>query len=281
MTDDTGLQHFLNQAANHRLLTAQEERDLARRAAAGDDSAREKLILSNIRLVVSIARHYRNRGLPYSDVIQEGVLGLDRAARKFDPERGYRFSTYATLWIKQAIQRGLSGASTTIRLPPLVADRRLKARAKLLEDPDLGVDDIAEMLEVTPAHIAGALGAAEVVTSLDRIEWTSPDSDRTLLDTLADPFSPDPEDGISAYPEALVRRAARALPYEQREILFYLHWVSSDYVYVLDNGKELRGPFTASDVAKIVGKDAGRVRKIRDDAERAVRLVLDSEGDSM
>lgn len=197
---DEGLQAFLNKALNHKLLTPSQEKLLAREAARGGpagDAARQKLIVSNLRLVISIARYYRNRGLPFSDVIQDGILGLDRAARKFDPDRGFRFSTYATLWIRQAIQRGLSGTGSTIRLPPQISEYRAKARGlQMRTGRDLSIAELAEELDIPEPRLRQALEAAEVVSSLDREVSLNEDYTNTLLDTLADPNAPDPYDEL-------------------------------------------------------------------------------------
>jgi RNA polymerase sigma factor (sigma-70 family) len=204
--DDEGLKQFLNAAADHRLLTADEEKALGRiarrvysrnleHACSGCPScrARHELVNCNIRLVVNIARYYRNRGLPMSDVIQNGILGLDRAARKFDPERNIRFSTYATLWIKQAIQRGLTSGGSTIRLPAHVAGRRAKARAALSLDAEQSLTLLAASMDISLANVERALEAAEVVTSLDR-EMYGDDYTHTMLDATPDPHAPDPAD---------------------------------------------------------------------------------------
>src|SRR3954449_3587389 len=136
------LQIFLNQASRHPLLTAAEEIELAKRIERGDIDAKDRMINSNLRLVVSQARRYQGLGLPLGDLVQEGTLGLIRAAEKFDWRKGFKFSTYATLWIRQSIQRGLANTSRTIRLPAHIEQRERKlARverdltAKLSHDP--------------------------------------------------------------------------------------------------------------------------------------------------
>ena len=123
------LQLFLNEVGRHPLLTAREEVELAKRIERGDHEAKERMINSNLRLVVSIAKRYQGHGLSLLDLIQEGIIGLIRAAEKFDWRRGFKFSTYATLWIRQAIQRGLENSSRTIRLPVHIAQRERTAVA--------------------------------------------------------------------------------------------------------------------------------------------------------
>lgn len=204
---DESLQTFLRKAAAHRLLTSVEEKELGRRWQAGDREARNELVLCNIRLVVSVARYYRNRGLTMDEVVQEGIIGLNRAAEKFDPDRDIRFSTYATLWIKQAIQRGLQKGGAPIRLPSTVAGIRVKVRGYHIKNPDATVQEIADSLDLDEKDVLLALGmgfqkadgtwdySAEVITSLDRV-ILSDDHTHTMLDGMADEFAPDPADVV-------------------------------------------------------------------------------------
>ena len=136
-TDSLGL--FLKDIGRVRLLTAQEELDLARRIERGDFDAKQKMVESNLRLVVSIAKNYRNQGLPFLDLIQEGTLGLVRAAEKFDYRKGFKFSTYATWWIRQAIARALADKARTIRIPvPIVEKLNRIGRADRSSSPSWG-----------------------------------------------------------------------------------------------------------------------------------------------
>lgn len=261
---DEGTQRFLRMAAGHRLLSAREEKELARAAAKGDTAARHKLLLHNLRLVVSIARHYRNRGLPFADVIQDGILGLDRATIKFDPERGYKFSTYATLWIRQAIRRGLSGTGSTIRLPPQVAERRAKARAALLKDPMRDLQELAESLELEAGQLANALGAAEVVTSLDREISIDDDYAHTLLDTLADPLAHDPAHHLPETNPELHDALADLEPLQQKVIR-------------LRFGFDGEAPMSLAEVAERLGyKGTTTVQAAQREALKQLRAVLES-----
>src|SRR3954469_6294450 len=167
------LQLFLNEVRRYPLLTADEEVELAKQIERGDTEAKERMINSNLRLVVSLARKYQGQDLPLLDLIQEGILGLIRAAEKFDWRRGYKFSTYATFWIRQAIQRALETKARTIRLPSDVAqhERRIARVERQLEqqngdDPD--DERIAREAGLTMHQLERVRGAARTVTSLER-----------------------------------------------------------------------------------------------------------------
>jgi RNA polymerase primary sigma factor len=167
------LQLFLNEMARYPLLTARQEVELAKRIERGDLDAKHRMINSNLRLVVSIAKRYQGQDLFLLDLIQEGVLGLIRAVEKFDWRRGFKFSTYATWWIRQGVQRGIANRAHTIRLPVHVADRERKlARAQTRLTGSLGrAPSDAELAEATGlplAHVLGVRSAARAVTSLDR-----------------------------------------------------------------------------------------------------------------
>lgn len=208
----TDFADFLANAAGHRLLSPAEEQQLAKKTwpvFSKDDKhvcsdpacpacpARQELILCNIRLVISIARYFRGRGLPPEDVIQEGIIGLHRAATKFDPNRNIRFSTYGTLWIRQAIQRALLGRGSTIRLPSAVASNRAKVRDKIRTGHTSDVLALAAELNMEPGDVERALAAAEVITSLDKeLRGGNDDSLITLLDSISDPYADDPFDLI-------------------------------------------------------------------------------------
>ncbi len=167
------LQLFLNEAARYRLLTAPEEVELAKRIERGDRRAKELMINSNLRLVVSIAKRYQGHGLSLLDLIQEGIIGLIRAVEKFDYRRGFKFSTYATWWIRQAVQRGVANKSRTIRIPVHIVEREQKiARAERSLAPKLGrvpsEDEIAEEAKLPLKQVREVRQAARAVTSLDK-----------------------------------------------------------------------------------------------------------------
>jgi len=172
VTTDT-LQLFMNEIGRHPLLTAGEEVELAKRIERGDKAAKDRMINSNLRLVVSIAKRYQSHELPLLDLIQEGILGLIRAVEKFDWRRGYKFSTYATWWIRQAVQRGVANRSRTIRIPVHIADRERKfARAERELTARLGrapsEEEIAKAAKLPLAQLREIRAAARTVTSLDR-----------------------------------------------------------------------------------------------------------------
>ncbi len=162
----------MNRAGRYPLLTAAEEVALAKRIERGDAAAKERMINSNLRLVISIAKRYQG-GVPLFDLIQEGVIGLNRAAEKFDWRRGYKFSTYATWWIRQACQRAISGQSATIRIPTHVNERRAKiARARRRLEAEHGHaptrQELADATELPLKHVDEALDAAEAPLSLNQ-----------------------------------------------------------------------------------------------------------------
>jgi RNA polymerase primary sigma factor len=167
------LQLFMREARRTPLLTAADEVELAKRVEGGDAAARERMINANLRLVISIARRYQNQGMALLDLIQEGVIGLMRAVEKFDWRRGYKFSTYATWWIRQAVQRGVANQARTIRLPvhivehqQRIARNESRLRAKLGRDPT--DEEIGEAARLPAERVAEIRDAARTVTSLDR-----------------------------------------------------------------------------------------------------------------
>src|ERR1700758_2782897 len=172
MTTDS-LQLFLNEAGRYPLLSAAEEVELAKKIERGDQHAKDRMINSNLRLVVSIAKKYQGHGLSLLDLIQEGIIGLIRAVEKFDWRRGYKFSTYATWWIRQAVQRGVANKSRTIRIPVHIVEREQRiARAERdlmleLERPPTD-EEVAKKAELSPKHVREVRGAARAVASLDR-----------------------------------------------------------------------------------------------------------------
>src|SRR3989449_6645542 len=167
------LQLFLNEAGRYKLLTASEEVELAKRFERGDREAKDLMINSNLRLVVSIAKKYQGHGISLLDLIQEGIIGLIRAVEKFDWRRGYKFSTYATWWIRQAVQRGVANKSRTIRIPVHIVEREQKiARAErelvLQLERAPTEEEVAKKAKLRPKHVKEVRAAARTVASLDK-----------------------------------------------------------------------------------------------------------------
>ncbi len=213
---------FLQEVRRHPLLTRAEEVSLAKRIERGELEAKEQLINSNLRLVISNARKYQGHELPLLDLIQEGIFGLIRAAEKFDWRRGYKFSTYATFWIRQAIQRALDNRARTIRIPVHLGQRERKiARAQSELAAHLGRDptddEIAQAAELTLDEVQEARAAARVVTSLDRPVG---DQEETAFGALlpSGERGPDEEVDILLREDAL-RRALERLPEREREVV--------------------------------------------------------------
>jgi RNA polymerase primary sigma factor len=214
---------FMNEIGRHRLLTAAEEVELAKRVERGDKEAKERMINSNLRLVVSIAKRYQGHGLPLGDLIQEGIIGLNRAVEKFDWRRGFKFSTYATWWIRQACQRAISSQARTIRVPAHVHERRLKlARVARQIEAELGreptSEELAEASGFPLQHVEEALGAVEASVSLNR--EVGEDGGGELGDLFPDPAAVDPvEEADETLRRQAVRTALRALPELERRVL--------------------------------------------------------------
>ena len=217
------LQLFLADVGRHKLLTAAEEVTLAKAIERGDMRAKRRMIESNLRLVVSIAKGYRGLGVPFMDLIQEGTLGLNRAVEKFDWRRGFKFSTYATWWIRQSVQRAVANHARTIRVPVHVVERQQKlSRAARRLEVELGreatKDELAEATGLPMQHVDEAMGAAHASVSLN--QTVGADDEGELGDLFADREAADPFDEAE---ESLrrqgVRKALDALPERERRIL--------------------------------------------------------------
>src|ERR671912_1861785 len=212
------LQLFLNEVGRYQLLTAEEEVELAKRIERGDREAKERMINSNLRLVVSIAKRYQGHGVPLLDLIQDGTIGLNRAVEKFDYRKGFKFSTYATWWIRQACQRAVANQAETIRIPVHVQERRMKLRrvGQKLET-QLGrtptVEELAEADQLDLKHAEEAVEAVEVSASLNQ---TGGDGDAEFGDLFADDNAEDPVELADVSLERRRLREALAL-LEERE----------------------------------------------------------------
>ena len=221
--DADPVQLYLNESGSTPLLTAAEEILVARASLAGDEAARHRMINSNLRLVVMIAKRYTNRGLPLLDLIEEGNLGLMRAVEKFDPERGFRFSTYATWWIRQSIERALMNQGRTIRLPihiqkdinTIVRCTR-ELRSSLRREPS--TSEIADVLDRDPGEVSKLLKLSEKITSVDN--QLSDDTERSLVDTVSSLVEDNPLSLVDDEKvEGFLEEWLDDLPDRQREIL--------------------------------------------------------------
>ena len=214
---------FMNRVGRYPLLTAAEEVALAKRIERGDRAAKERMINSNLRLVISIAKRYQRQGLPLLDLVQEGAIGLNRAVEKFEWRRGYKFSTYATWWIRQSCQRAVSNQSATIRVPTHVNERRVKlGRARGQLEARLGRqptrEELAEAAGLSLRHVEEALDVAEAPVSLNQSVGSEDDGE--LGDLFSDPSASDPEEeAADSLRRQAVRRAVATLPERERRIL--------------------------------------------------------------
>ena len=214
-------QLFLNQASRYPLLTADEEIELAKRIERGDLAAKERLINSNLRLVISNARRYQGVGLPLQDLVQEAMLGLIRAAEKFDWRRGYKFSTYATLWIRQAMQRGLDNTGRPIRLPAHVAQRqrrvnRVESELTTKLDREPTDEEIAKEAKVSVDDVAAMRDVTRVTASLDQ---PIGEGETTLGELHAGEAEAPESEVIELQREDAVKAALDQLPSLERQVL--------------------------------------------------------------
>jgi RNA polymerase primary sigma factor len=267
MTTDS-LQLFLKDIGKVRLLTAQEEVDLARRIERGDLDAKQKMVESNLRLVVSIAKNYRNQGLPFLDLIQEGTLGLIRAVEKFDWRRGYKFSTYATWWIRQAVARALADKARTIRMPVHIVERMQKMNraerhlwAQLGREPTL--EEIADEANLPLQQAKEVRAAARASTSLDAP--VGEQEDAVLGDFVAGE-EPLPDEQVEdALRSQTLAEALRALPDRHRAVVVMR--------YGLDDAE----PKTLEEIGRRLGLTRERVRQIEVEALKRLATLHEME----
>jgi RNA polymerase primary sigma factor len=257
MTTDS-LQLFLNEAGRYPLLTAAEEVELAKRIERGDRAAKDRMVNSNLRLVVSIAKKYQGHGLSLLDLIQEGIIGLIRAVEKFDWRRGYKFSTYATWWIRQAVQRGVANKSRTIRIPVHIVEREQKiARAErelVLQLERMPTDEeVAKRAKLNVKHVRETRSAARTVASLDKT--IGDDSDTKFGDLVAHASEDVAEEVQVALDESALHLAINELPVREQEVIRMR--------YGLDEEME---PKSLEEIGRRMGITRERVRQIETQA---------------
>jgi RNA polymerase primary sigma factor len=263
------LELFLRRARLHPLLTAAEEIELAKRIERGDLEAKERMINANLRLVVSQARRYQGHGLPMEDLVQEGMLGLIRAVEKFDWRRGFKFSTYGTLWIRQAIQRGLQNHGRTIRVPVHVSQRQVKVRkieadlsTKLGREPT--DDEIAAVAELPLEDISELRELSRAMTSLD--QPVSEDGETALGDLLASD-RPEPLEEVAVTErDQRLNEAVRRLPAAEQSVIRLRFGLA---------GEE---PRTLRQAGSELGITAERARQLEEQGLRRLAATAELEG---
>src|SRR4051794_31463037 len=260
---------FMSELGRYALLTAAEEVELAKRIERGDSAAKERMINSNLRLVVHNARKYMGHGVSLGDLIQEGIIGLNRAVEKFDWRRGFKFSTYATWWIRQACQRAIANQSKTIRIPVHIDERRnklakVRQRFEIAHNRVPTIEELAEATGMSVQHAEEALATVEASVSLNKLVG---DDDVELGDLFADPESVDPElSALDTMRGVAVRQAVRKLPERERRIV------------------ELRFGFDGEvQSLEAIGKELGitreRVRQLEANAFAALERELENLAD--
>ena len=263
-------QIYLHQIGLNPLLSPEEELHYARRAVQGDFAARQKMIERNLRLVVNIAKHYLNRNVPLLDLVEEGNLGLMHALEKFDPERGFRFSTYATWWIRQNIERAIMNQSRTIRLPVhVIKELNLVLRAKrhleMQAEREASIEDIAHLLGKPPDEVRGVLAHNEHMASLDAPLDIDPML--SIGESISDEQIVGPEAGLQAQEiESLVKQWLEKLNDKQREVIERRFGLA---------GKEV---CTLEELAQQLGLTRERVRQIQLEALGQLRRILRRRG---
>jgi RNA polymerase primary sigma factor len=257
------LQLFLNEAGRYKLLTAAEEVELAKRIERGDREAKDLMINSNLRLVVSIAKKYQGHGISLLDLIQEGIIGLIRAVEKFDWRRGFKFSTYATWWIRQAVQRGVANKSRTIRIPVHIVEREQKISraerelmAKLERSPT--DEEVAKKAKLSLKHVKEVRAAARAVTSLDKP--VGEEGDTSFGDLIAGENTEPAEEVHVSLAENAVRRAVETLPERERAVVKLRYGMNGD-----------RDPKSLEEIGRHLGLTRERVRQI--EAQALQRLA--------
>jgi RNA polymerase primary sigma factor len=277
-----GLQLFLNDIGKARLLSAREEVDLAKRIERGCFDAKQRMVESNLRLVVSIAKNYRNQGLPFLDLIQEGTIGLVRAAEKFDYRKGFKFSTYATWWIRQAIARSLADKARTIRIPVHIVDRlNIIRRAERSLITALGreptLEEIGEVTRIKPEEVESIMRSAQAPISLEK-----PVGDEEGFEfghLIADEQAESPYDrAVEILTNEALRDVLESLSYRERRVLELRYGLDGERPLTLDQvGRKFN--VTRERIRQIESQSLEKLenlreaQKLRDDVESASRYA--------
>ena len=264
------LQLFLNEVGRYELLTAEEEVELAKRIERGDREAKERMINSNLRLVVSIAKKYQGHGLSLLDLIQEGIIGLIRAVEKFDWRRGFKFSTYATWWIRQAVQRGVANKAREIRIPVHIVDRERKiARAERELVAKLGraptEEEVSQASKLPLKQVREVREAARAVTSLDKPVG---EGDASYGDLFAGDEAPAEELIQVSLEQDVLRRAVETLPEREQEVVKLRYGLNGD-----------GSPQSLEEIGRKLGLTRERVRQL--EARALERLAINREVEAL
>ena len=283
MTTDS-LQLFLKDVGKVRLLTAPEEVDLAKRIERGDLDAKQRMVAANVRLVISIAKHYRDQGVPFLDLIQEGTVGLVRAAEKFDHGKGFKFSTYATWWIRQAITRALADQARTIRIPAHVVDKLNKIRGterrlatELGRDPT--VAEIADRTGIEPGEIMGIKRSAQAPISLQKPIGDGDESEFGHF--IADERAESPyEQAVEVLAHDALHEALKTLSDRQRRVLELRYGLGGKQPRTLDQLSRIFN-VTRERVRQIEHQSLRKLQKRADDERRAFMEAAPSRADGV
>ena len=268
-TTTDALQLFLREAGRHALLTAAQEVELSKRIERGDADAKQRMIQSNLRLVVSIAKNYRNQGLPFLDLIQEGTLGLIRAVEKFDWRRGYKFSTYATWWIRQAVARALADKARTIRIPVHVVEKLNKiGRAERKLVTELGreptAEEIAEVTGIDPEEVDSIKRSAQAPVSLEKPVGDEEESEFGQF--IADERAESPyERAAEILTKEALREALENLSYRERRVLELRYGLGGEH------------PRTLDEVGRTFNVTRERIRQIENQSLKKLQSLAEAQ----